>query len=360
MRVVYTPVHLLHDPRLEVASGRPIPMYESTARAERIREALVADGGFSFEDPTDHGSGPIVAVHAARMLRYLETAWSEWRRSGPAEPAIVPGTIDHPHLREGMGPTPEPESPLGRIGYWCFDTATPLVQGTYEAARGAVDVALTAADAVLDGGAAAYGLCRPPGHHAARAMFGGYCYFNNAAIVAESMARRGGEPVAILDVDFHHGNGTQQIFWERGDVLYASIHGDPLHAYPYFAGHADETGGGDGAGATFNQPLPRGTDDAAYLEALDRALDRIADHPGSILVVSLGIDTFGQDPIGFFGLTTRAYHEIGGRVAALGRQTVVLQEGGYYVPQLGENVRQFLRGLEGRPLDLSGNVFGDG
>ncbi len=358
MRVVYSPVHLLHDPHVEVASGRPIPIYESTARAERIREALAGDGGFVFDEPAEHGSAPIVAVHAARMLRYLETAWSEWRRLGPGEPAIVPGTIDHPHLREGMGPTPEPQSPVGRIGYWCFDTATPIVQGTYEAARAAVDVALTGADLVLSGEAAAYGLCRPPGHHAARAMFGGYCYFNNAAIVAEWLVAQTGEPVAILDVDFHHGNGTQQIFWERGDVLYASLHGDPLLAYPYFAGHADETGAADGAGTTFNQPLPPGTNDDAYLATLDRTLDRIAHHPGSVLVVSLGIDTYGQDPIGFFGLTTRAYHELGRRVGASGRRAVVLQEGGYFVPQLGENVRQFLRGLEGRPLDLSGTVFG--
>jgi acetoin utilization deacetylase AcuC-like enzyme len=265
----------------------------------------------------------------------------------------MPGTLQHARLREGMGDAPEPGSVAGRIGYWCFDTATPIVQGTYVAARAAVDVALTAAELVLGGEQAAYGLCRPPGHHAARRMFGGYCFFNNAAIVAEWLAGRTSEPVAVLDVDFHHGNGTQQIFYDRPDVLYTSIHGDPSVAYPYFAGHADETGTGPGTGATYNQPLPPGTNDATYLAALDRALDRISGHGGSIVVVSLGIDTYGQDPIGFFALTTAAYHEMGRRAAALGRRLVILQEGGYYVPRLGENVRQWLRGVEGRPLDLS-------
>lgn len=353
MRVVYSPSHLLHDPAFEVSGGLRIPAYEVTGRGEGIRRALAADGGFAIGEPVEHGTGPIEAVHEAGLVRYLETAWSEWRQRGTGAEVIMPDTVLHPALRAGMGPAPEPASPCGRIGYWCYDTATPVVPGTYAAARAAVDVALTTAGLVVDGQRAAYGLCRPPGHHAARAMFGGYCYFNNAAVVAEWLSRRSGGRVGILDVDYHHGNGSQQIFWERADIPYASIHADPNRTYPYYAGHADETGAGRGAGATFNQPLGAGTDDAAYLVAVDRALDWLAGRSDDLLVVSLGIDTYGQDPIGDFALTTPVYHEVGRRVAATGKRLVILQEGGYFVPALGQNVRQWLRGVEGRPLDLT-------
>ena len=352
MRVVYSPSHLLHDPVFEVSGGRRIPAYEVTGRGESIRRALEADGGFAFVDPTGHGEDPITAVHDPGLLRYLAGAWSEWRQRGTGAEVIMPDTVLHPALREGMGPAPEPGSPCGRIGYWCYDTATPIVPGTYRAARDAVDVALTTAELVLGGETAAYGLCRPPGHHAARAMFGGYCYFNNAAIAAEWLVRRTGQRVGILDVDYHHGNGSQQIFWKRQDVPYASIHADPNRTYPYYAGHADEAGAGAGAGATFNQPLAAGTTDEDYLAAVDRAIDWLAARSDDLLVVSLGIDTYGQDPIGDFALTTPVYHEVGRRVAASGRRLVIVQEGGYFVPALGENVRQWLRGIEGRPLDL--------
>jgi acetoin utilization deacetylase AcuC-like enzyme len=214
-----------------------------------------------------------------------------------------------------------------------------------------VDVALTTADLVLDGAPMAYGLCRPPGHHTARSMYGGYCFLNNAAIAADAIARRTGERVAILDVDYHHGNGSQQIFWRRGDVRYVSIHADPDGDYPYYLGRADETGEGDGAGENLNLPLPPGTTDADYLAAVDRACEAIAAAPGSIIVVSLGFDTYGLDPIGTFALTTAVYHEVGRRVAARGRRRVILQEGGYHRPSLGENARAWLRGAEGRDFE---------
>jgi acetoin utilization deacetylase AcuC-like enzyme len=245
----------------------------------------------------------------------------------------------------------EPRSIGGRAGHWAFDTSSPILAGTYGAARSAVDVALTALDGVLDGATAIYGLCRPPGHHAARAMYGGYCFFNNAAIAAQAAAARTAEPVAILDLDYHHGNGTQQIFWRRGDVLYASLHADPDYQYPYYLGRADETGEGEGAGTNLNLPLPPGTGNAAYLDALDAALERIGGFGGSLLVVSLGFDTYAHDPICDFALTTDVYHEIGRRVAGTGRRMVILQEGGSYRPALGENARAWLRGVEGRPYD---------
>lgn len=346
MRVVYSPKHLLHEPEREVQTGVPQEPYERPGRAEAIREALAGGGGFVFESLTEHGAGPIEAVHAPGLLRYLETAWRDWRAAGE-HGEMVPDSVLHPALREGMGPVREPDTPEARLGFWCYETMTPLGPGTYEAARSAVDVALTAADLVLGGERAAYGLCRPPGHHAPRSAYGGYCFLNNAAVTAEYLVHATGGPVAILDVDFHHGNGTQQIFYARGDVLYVSLHGDPARAYPYFAGYVGETGAGDGVGATLNLPLPAGCSNTQYLDALDRALAAIGGFGGDTVVVSLGIDTYGRDPLGDFALTTPVYREVGKRVAALGRRLVILQEGGYYLPALGENVREWLRGAEG-------------
>ena len=354
MKVVYTSAHLGHDVTHETFLGDSIPAYEVAERAERIRSALEADGGFELVAPTAHGTDPITAVHDPGLLAFLESAWSESRRQMLGRPALIADTYPNPAMFEGLSDAArerlrEPEAIGARAGWWGLDSATPLVAGTYVAARGAVDVALTAADLVLAGAPAVYGLCRPPGHHAARAMYAGYCFFNNAAIAAHALVEASGERVAILDVDFHHGNGTQQLFWRRGDVRYVSIHADPVRQYPFFLGHADERGEGDGSGENLNLPLPAGATNETYLEAVDRALEAIADVPGSIVVVSLGFDTYGLDPIGDFALTTDVYHEIGRRVAATGRRLVVLQEGGYHRPSLGENARAWLRGVDGRP-----------
>jgi len=351
MRVVHSPLHLLHEPPFEVFSGHPGPAWEVTARAEAIREALAADPAFSLDLPAEHGLEPALAVHDPGLLRFLEEAWPAWLAANERAEALMADTFPYPRARAGTARPPEPRAPGGRVGYWSFDTTSPITAGTWIAARAAVDVALSAADAILAGESAAYGLCRPPGHHAGRTTFGGYCYLNNAAITAEHFVRAGAGRIGILDLDFHHGNGTQEIFWERGDVPYASLHGDPHRVYPYFSGHADETGEGAGAGATFNQPLPAGTDDAAYLAALDRALDWLAGRHDGILVVSLGIDTYGLDPICDFALTTPAYREAGRRVAATGSRLVVLQEGGYHLPHLGQNVRCWLRGAAGLDPD---------
>lgn len=352
MKVVYTPRHLLHNPETEVQFGIPIPMFEIPERAETIRATLAQGEDFQFEEPTEHGLEPITAVHDEGLVRYMEEAWRDWRKAIQHAPAAIPDTMLHPALREGMGPAPEPKGALGRLGYWCWETMTPLVPGSYDAARAAVDVALTTADLVLGGESAAYGLTRPPGHHCPRAAFGGYGLFNMAAVAANYLAGKAGEPVAILDVDYHHGNGTQQIFYRREDVLYCSLHGHPDRAFPYFVGWEEETGAGDGDGFNLNIPLHAGCTDGEYLEALDRALDRISTLDGSLMVVSLGFDTYGQDPIADLALTTPVYHEVGTRAAAMGRSLVIVQEGGYHVPRLGENARQWLLGAKGRPLDL--------
>ena len=366
MQVVYTPRHLAHDIDTETFMGVAIPANEVAERAERIRSSLTADGGFTFTEPTEHGASPITAVHDEGLLRFLEVAWSEVRAQAIPRAFLSADTYPNRAMFEGMSADAverlvrEPQQIGGRAGYWGLDSAAPLVAGTYDAARGAVDVALTTMDQVLDGAKAAYGICRPPGHHAARAMYGGYCFFNNAAIVAHAVAEATGERVAVLDVDYHHGNGTQQIFWRRGDVRYVSIHADPERAYPYFLGRADETGEGEGTGENLNLPLRAGATNADYLEATDRAIEAIAAVPGSVVVVSLGFDTYGLDPIGDFALTTDVYHEVGRRVGKLGRRLVILQEGGYHRPSLGENARAWLRGAEGRPFDpLPSAGFGE-
>jgi acetoin utilization deacetylase AcuC-like enzyme len=355
MKVVYDPAHVLHDPTTEVQHGIPMPIYEVPARVESIRSALLADDEFSFTVPAEHGLGPVTAVHHEGLVSFLAEAWSLWRShgggGGAMPPQYLPDTVLHPALREGMGPAPEPSAAMGRIGYWCWETMTPLVVGSYQAARGAVDVALTAADLVLAGDSAAYALARPPGHHCPRSAFGGYGLLNYSAAATAYLAERVGR-VAVLDVDYHHGNGTQQIFYGRDDVLYVSMHADPSRAFPYFIGWADERGAGTGEGFTLNLPLPAGCTNTGYLTALEIALKRIAEHGAAALVVSLGLDTYGQDPIADFALSTDVYHEVGRRVADLGLPTLVLQEGGYFVPKLGENARTWLRGLLGSPLDL--------
>jgi acetoin utilization deacetylase AcuC-like enzyme len=354
MRVVYSPLHLGHDITMQTVLGERIPANEVAARAERIRSTLLADGGFDFSEPAEHGTAPITAVHDPGLLRFLEGAWRDARAIRHPYDHLTPETIMAAGLTEGMSERFRHETPRadGRAGYWALDTSTPIVAGTYIAARAAVDTALSTVDLVLDGGeTAAYGICRPPGHHAARSMYGGFCYFNNAAIAAQEIVGRTGEHVSILDLDYHHGNGTEQIFWRRGDVLYVSIHAHPDRQYPYVLGWEDEVGEGEGEGANLNLPQPPGCTNEQYLAALDRALDRIAGEPGSVMVVSLGFDTYGQDPIGDFALTTDVYHEMGRRAASTGKRLVILAEGGYYLPALGENARAWLRGAEGRAYD---------
>jgi acetoin utilization deacetylase AcuC-like enzyme len=357
MQVVYSPAHLAHDIDTETFMGVGVPANEVAERAEKIRGALEADGGFVVTAPTEHGEAPITAVHDEGLLRFLEVAWSEVRSQNIPRPFLSADTYPNRAMFDGMSSEAlarlvrEPRHVGGRAGFWGLDSAAPLVAGTYTAARAAVDVALTTVDLVLGGEMAAYGLCRPPGHHAARAMYGGYCFFNNAAIAAHAITQATGERVAILDVDYHHGNGSQQIFWRRGDVRYVSIHADPDRQYPYFLGRSDEAGEGEGAGENLNIPLQAGATNADYLDATDQALEAIAAVPGSVVVVSLGFDTYGLDPIGDFALTTEVYHEVGRRVAALGRRLVIVQEGGYHRPSLGENARAWLRGAEGRDFD---------
>ncbi len=349
--VIRSDAHLAHSGLVELATGREIPCWESPERAGAIEDALRAAPGFVFEAPVEHGRGPILAVHDADLVAVVEHAWTDALAAGAADGSrsLIPDTYLIGAYPGAMHLGGLPAGRLLQLGAYLFDTATPIVAGTWGAARAAVDVALTAAGRVVAGTPLAYGLCRPPGHHAARGMLGGYCYFNNAAIVAEWLRREGGgRRVAILDIDYHHGSGTQQLFWERGDVLYLSLHADPARAYPYFSGYASEAGAGDGHGRTRNWPLPARTGLDGYATALAEALGEVeAFAPDAPLVISAGFDTFERDPIGDLSLRTDDYAEIGGMIASLGAPVIVLQEGGYAVDALGANALALLTGLRG-------------
>jgi acetoin utilization deacetylase AcuC-like enzyme len=348
MAVVTSPAHLQHTGLIEVMGGREVPCYERPERIAAIEDALVAEGGYRLMSPDEHGIQPITDVHDPALVSLLERVWSAAMEGGadPGRP-LIPDTFLVAPYAAGGGSGAQ-TAPRNRLGAHCLDTATPIVAGTYAAARAAVDVALTGAERVSRGDRYAYGLCRPPGHHAAREMYGGYCFFNNAAVVAQWLVGQGADHVAILDIDYHHGNGTQQLFWERGDVLYVSLHADPSRAFPYFSGSAEERGSGPGAGATRNFPLPSRAGLEMYEASLTDACELITDFgPDAPLVLSLGFDTFDGDPIADLALQTADYEVIGGIIGSLDRPTIVLQEGGYALEALGANAVSFLRGLRG-------------
>jgi acetoin utilization deacetylase AcuC-like enzyme len=355
---IFTAEHAAHNPPFEFLDGALVPVYESPARITIIRAALERATLGPILPPRAFGIEYIRAVHSDDYLDYLERIYDRWVAAGGAPTSVMPGTLAVRWMGRRC------DHPVAAPGYYCFDMSAPIVAGTNTAARAAADSALTGAALLLEGQRVVYALCRPPGHHAGRDMCGGYCYLNNAAIAAQyllqvasckSQVAAPDEPatcdlrpvtVAILDIDYHHGNGTQQIFYERGDVLFVSIHADPARQYPYFAGYADERGTGDGLGANLNIPLEAGVTDERYLAALDEALATVRAFDPCFLVVSAGFDTFGGDPIADFALSSAAYPRIGQRIATLGVLTLIVQEGGYAVDALGENVVGLLRGFE--------------
>ena len=345
MKVVYTAAHLLHDPHVEFETSITHSPWEHIGRAEAIRETLQADSRFEFVEPTEWGTAPIEGVHNSGLVKFLGEGWRLYVKEHPGVREVVPDVFYRSALRDKMSAGREPESINGRVGYWCFETTTPLTEGTYEAARGAVNTALTTTRLVLDGESSAYGLCRPPGHHATTDLYGGYCFFNNAAVAAHHVASTTGSKVTVLDVDYHHGNGTQQIFYDRDDVQYVSLHGDPARAYPYSVGFADETGSGRGLGYNKNYPMPLRADDDLFVSALSTACEDVAAFGPAVLIVSLGLDTYITDPISDLAVTTPGMRRCGEVVRQLGPPTVVLQEGGYDVDALGANVHAWLSGL---------------
>ena len=289
-------------------------------------------------------NGPILAVHDADYVAFIKDGFRAWIATNPltregVPPTYYPAYFPPPRWRRNRRDAPWNLSTEG-YGYYTFDLTAPLIEGTYQAAVGSAQCAIAAANLILKGERAAYALCRPPGHHAGRDFSGGYCYFNNTAIAARLLSARG--PVTILDIDYHHGNGTQDIFWEDDRVLTISIHCDPQVDYPYFVGYADETGAGKGAGCNLNLPLPPRTGGATYLAALQTAIERLKAFNPWALIIAVGFDTFNGDPIGKLTLTTLDYAVIAQRIKSIGLPTVIVQEGGYNAEALGMNVVAFL------------------
>jgi acetoin utilization deacetylase AcuC-like enzyme len=340
MITVFTTDHLLRSPRTELYGGELVRPHESPERAQIVLERIRAQRLGAVIAPASFGIAPLLRVHDPDYLDFLEHAWTEWVAAGNRGEAI-PDCWPARRMSQRR-----PQSITGKLGYYAMAGETSISEGTWEAASAAADVALTAAAQIEAGARTAFGLCRPPGHHAARDLYGGYCFLNNAAIAAQRLRDAGAARVAILDVDFHHGNGTQDIFYERADVLYVSLHGDPAHAFPYFSGYADETGTGAGAGFTLNLPLPPGTEFGLWQEALRGALLRIGHFRADALVVSLGVDTFAEDPISFFRLKTADFLTYGRMIGACALPTVFLLEGGYAVGEIGINVVNVLSGFE--------------
>ena len=341
MLTVYSPDHQLHDPQKELSDGELIDAVEKPARAEIVKTRLEEVGLGEIVPPDDFAIRDLMRAHHVDYLSFLRDFWSDWTAAGrdsEAFPFVWPV--------RGLRTDRVPDHIDGKLGHYSFDAGSPLTAGTWDAARNSAHVALTAAKTVCEGAVSAFGLCRPPGHHAASDYFGGYCFLNNAAIAAEYMIAKGCDAVTILDVDYHHGNGTQTIFEERSDVFFVSLHADPAEEFPYFLGYADETGRGAGEGYTANYPLAAGTDWPTYAEALDHAIGRIRDTGSDALVVSLGLDTFERDPISRFKLKSEDFLRLGAELDRLGQPTVFLLEGGYAVAELGVNCVNVLTGFE--------------
>lgn len=323
-----------HDPRFFLSSGAPQPCPEKPARIDALLGAVRRLGG-PVVNPPDHGLAPIRAIHPERYLTFLSTIHDRWQRIPGASAEVIPNI--HPANRsDGY-----PKSAVGQAGFHLTDTSCPISGHTWAAALASARSAIHAADLVAGGARAAYALCRPPGHHAFAELAGGFCYLNNSAIAAQRLAQAG-RRVAILDVDLHHGNGTQGIFYARGDVLTVSVHAHPERYYPFFWGYPEERGEGEGEGANLNLSLERGTGDDGFLAALDRGLEAITRFGADTLVLALGLDAFVGDPFAGLAVTTPGFHRIGRAVAGLGLPTLIVQEGGYLCPELGENLVQVL------------------
>jgi acetoin utilization deacetylase AcuC-like enzyme len=341
MHIFYNPDHAAHQGKLEMYRGRMVPCHEVPQRQDQVATVLQARALGPLQTPHPFDDALLARIHSPRYLQFLQTAWQQWIALDPANAALdaIPSVWPTRSFRTDI----EPDNFAARMGLYSFDAGTPLTAGTWQAARSGADCALSAAAHIAQGGRAAFALSRPPGHHAGADFFGGYCFLNNAALAAQYLRDSGLERVAVLDVDYHHGNGTQAIFYERTDVFFASIHGDPRTEYPFYLGHADERGQGAGRGFNLNLPLPRGSDYARWSSALDFALQAIADYGAQALVVSLGVDTFAGDPISGFALQSDDYLRMGERIAHIGLPTVLVFEGGYAVEAVGVNVANVLQ-----------------
>lgn len=335
----FAPETAAHEPEFWMARGVVGQNKERSQRATLLLDALDRLR-LAVTVPDSAGLAPLRAVHEARYLDFLATAWAGWQQIEGHGPEIVANA--HPQKSVAR----YPQGLIGRVGWHMADTSCPLGPHSWAAIQRAADCAVAAAQAVIAGAPGAYALCRPPGHHANADTAGGHCFVNNAAIAAQAL-RGAHDRVAVLDIDVHHGNGTQEIFYYRGDVLTVSIHTDPTDFYPFFLGHADERGTGAGAGCNLNLPLERGAGDDAWLAAIDAGLARIRDFNPGAMVLSLGLDAHERDPFQGMRVTTPGFRRAGARIAAAGIPCVIVQEGGYLSDDLTDNLAAFLTGWIG-------------
>ena len=313
------------------------PFFDRAARVEQLLGAVNRLALPTVPAP-DHGMAPIAAVHDAGYLHFLETAYARWQATPLAGPAVRPFAYAVRQMQR------RPDSIVGQAGYYLSGFGVPVLEGTWHAAKTSAHAAVEGAQRILGGAREAYSLCRPSGHHVYADMAGGFCYLNNAAIAAQVLADGGAKP-AILDVDVHHGNGTQGILYERDDVFFCSVHGDPRELYPWYAGYPDETGAGRGHGCNLNLPLPAGTGNAGYVAATETGLDAIRRFGASVLIVSLGFDAHAGDPTANLAVTGEGFLAIGERIGGFGLPTLLVQEGGYIVEKLADNLAAFLDGF---------------
>ena len=337
MNVVFSELQKQHYPRHFLSSGLPKPNPEVPERADCLLAAAQASG-LSPVQPDDYGLAPLAAVHSPDYLQFLSTIHARWQCLPGASEEVIPNV--HPDRRDGSYPS----SPVGQAGYHQSDTACPISATTWESARWSANTAAHSAQLLLQGASAVYSLCRPPGHHAFASLAGGFCYLNNSALAAQIL-RNQYPRIAIIDVDLHHGNGTQGIFYARADVLTVSVHADPVNFYPFFWGHADERGQGPGLGYNLNLPLPRQSGDKIFLEALQQGLQRVRHFAPGAIVIALGLDAFEGDPFGGLSVTTDGFARIAEQIAALQLPTLLVQEGGYLCDELGANLQAFLGGF---------------
>jgi len=337
---VFSKDHRLHFGQHELIDGRFVTPFECPERMERIMQRIAEVKLGEVVEPLEFSLDPVARVHALEFIEFLRTAYSRWRQRHGDSDALP---ICWPSRTFRQKPPAEID---GELSYYSFDAGTPITAGTWRAITVSVNVALTGVDILQGGQKSVFSACRPPGHHAASDIYGGYSFFNNAAVAAQAMVDGGAERVALLDVDYHHGNGSQSIFYDRADVLYVSLHGDPQQEFPYFLGYADETGTGTGEGYNRNFPMPWGTQWEGYQECLDRGLTLIQNFSPDALVVSLGVDTYEKDPISKFRLRSEDFLKIGSKIVQkIHCPCLFVMEGGYAVDEIGINVVNLLTGF---------------
>lgn len=341
MITVYSEKHRLQNGRGEFNDGQIMPCFENPNRVETILARVKSENLGAIIAPSDYPIACLQSIHSNDYLEFLQKAWQQWKKLHgdiDAFPLIWPVR----GLRQLC-----PEHIDGKISFYAMDAGTPITSGTWQAATASAHSALTAQQLIADGKHSAFALCRPPGHHASKNVYGGYCFLNNAAIAAQAFIENGAQKAVVLDIDYHHGNGTQDIFYNRDDVMFISVHADPVLEFPYFLGYADEKGEGEGFGFNHNFPLPFGSTYTKWLEALQAALKKVLHYGPDVLVISLGVDTFKGDPISEFKLESTDYIKIGQHLAQLNLPTLFVMEGGYDVAEIGVNVVNVLSGFEG-------------